>query len=693
MMMGVRIARSRPALLAIACLQLAACAQFGGRDPANEQSSRQTLSYSLVEGRNLNAFYRDSDVAAHLLLRSGDDPRILAAFPAGNSGAGVWFDVLDRPATWRLDAPPARMIVKDAKGRALYGFKARATIDAPRLSVKQAVLSNIRYLRDYQSIGKFPPETAAAMTADGDALTFARDRLDGAPGYRLALTVRKGEVRDGVILAAPDGEISLEILAASGDAPLTPLDGDDLLNANAADDPAARDALRFLSYREKFLAGSWRFNTYFGRDTLMSARLLMPALQQPAIEAALTSVLARMSPKGEVAHEEGVSEFAILDRIRHDMPAGDAATLDYGMIDDDYMLAPVLGHYLLDLPEGRARAAAFLSGTIASDTGDGANSAVGELLVRNLRFVLQSAAPFSKSPQVGSLVPLKPGRTTGQWRDSKTGLGYGVYAYDVNAVFIPAALAAAARLYESGVLDAYLTDADRNDFGNAAAMAKVWGAKAPPLFKAEINAAGARAAVSAYAKELGVDDEAALASIGRQNVVFHAVSLDEKGKPVPVMNTDEGFALLFGDPPVADLDAYVSAIMRPFPAGLLTDVGVLVANAGYGEADLRQMFTKNHYHGAVVWSWQQATLAAGLERQLHRDDLPADVRERLVSAQTALWTAIKTGRVVRNSELWSWEFKDGRYVVAPFGADRANSDESNAAQLWSTVYLAVRPPE
>ena len=159
------------------------------------------------------------------------------------------------------------------------------------------------------------------------------------------------------------------------------------------------------------------------------------------------------------------------------------------------------------------------------------------------------------------------------------------------------------------------------------------------------------------------------------------------------MNTDEGFALLFGDPPAADLDAYVGAIMRPFPAGLLTDVGVLVANAAYGNANLRQMFTKNHYHGAVVWSWQQATLAAGLERQLQRADLPADVRARLVRAQAALWTAIRTGRAVQNSELWSWDFRDGQYVVAPFGADRANADESNAAQLWSTVYLAVRPPE
>ena len=104
----------------------------------------------------------------------------------------------------------------------------------------------------------------------------------------------------------------MEITALTGDQPLTPLPISEVLNARAAPDPAARNALAFMSYREKFLAGSWRFNTYFGRDTLMSVRLLMPALKPAAIEAGLNSVLARLSPTGEVAHEEGISEFAFL---------------------------------------------------------------------------------------------------------------------------------------------------------------------------------------------------------------------------------------------------------------------------------------------------------------------------------------------------------------------------------------------
>ena len=59
------------------------------------------LAYRIEEGRILNAFFRDGPVAAHLLLRSGEDPRLLVAFPAGNSGVGLWFAHLTRDARWR----------------------------------------------------------------------------------------------------------------------------------------------------------------------------------------------------------------------------------------------------------------------------------------------------------------------------------------------------------------------------------------------------------------------------------------------------------------------------------------------------------------------------------------------------------------------------------------------------------------
>lgn len=676
--MGAGLARS---LAAGMCLMAAA--------PGPAQRAPE-LGYQLSEGQNLNAFVRDGKVAAHLLLRSGTDPRILVAFPAGNSGVGLWFDRTATPVAWRLEGTPQTVTLADGRGRPLYGIRAVAAVTAPRLSIRQAVLSNVRFLRDYQAIGKFPAEVATPMRVEGDRIIYARDRVDGAPGYRLELRVLDGRVDKGVIAAGAGGRIRLEIVAASGDTPLTGLTLPELLNDRAADDPAARNALHFLSYREKFLAGSWRFNTYFGRDTLMSVRLLMPALQPAAIEAGLGAVLARLDEAGEVAHEEGLSEFAILDRRQHG-GSGDAPTLDYAMIDDDFVLAPVAAHYLLDqAPPDVARA--FLARDIPSETKPGSSERVGAALVRNLRFVLEHARPFAEAPAVARLVSLKPGRTAGQWRDSGDGIGGGRYPYDVNAVFVPAALDATARLFRAGLLDPYLTAGDRAAFGRAGAMAELWRSRVPGLFRVSVPAAKAAPMIRTYATGFGVPAQPALAALGKGPFTFHAIALDAAGAPVPILNSDEGFALLFGDPPPADLDIFVGAIMRPFPAGLMTDIGLLVANPVLAEPAMQARFTPSAYHGTVVWSWQQALLAAGLERQLARRDLPAATRGRLGQAQARLWRAISATRELQSSELWSWAYQGRSYRLVPFGAGRQDVDESNAAQLWSTVYLAVRPP-
>jgi hypothetical protein len=132
--------------------------------------------------------------------------------------------------------------------------------------------------------------------------------------------------------------------------------------------------------------------------------------------------------------------------------------------------------------------------------------------------------------------------------------------------------------------------------------------------------------------------------------------------------------------------------MRPFPAGLLTDVGLLVANPALASTELQRDFSRSAYHGTVVWSWQQALLAAGLDRQLQRTDLPASTRARLARARSDLWSVIEKSRALRTSELWSWTYSAGQFRIAPFGASGADADESNAAQLWSTVFLGLAPP-
>jgi hypothetical protein len=242
------------------------------------------------------------------------------------------------------------------------------------------------------------------------------------------------------------------------------------------------------------------------------------------------------------------------------------------------------------------------------------------------------------------------------------------------------------------LLDPYVDAADRELFSRAETMATTWRTDAGPLFDVTVPTAIARRDITRYAAALDVPDDAALRSVGDSPVRFHALSLTADAEPVPVVHSDEGFELLFGRPSPSALRQAVTALMRPFPAGLLTPVGVVVANPVYATPGIQATLTRSAYHGTVIWSWQQAVLAAGLERQLRRPDLPPSSKKHLRAAQTQLWEAIRAAHSMRNSELWSWTIARQQFQIAPFGANAADADESNAAQLWSTVYLSIPDP-
>ncbi len=642
------------------------------------------LAFRIDEGHNLNSFVREGPVAAHLLLRSGNEPRILVAFPAGNSGAGLWFAKTTQPVNWTLVTPPKPLAGQDAKRRPLRGIEFEVETDAKELRPRGAVLSSVRVLRDYELQVQAPPEVLVAPKAEASGISWARDRLDGAAGYRLTIEARAGARVTTERFVASGKRLRLRIRALTGETPLTPLTS--LTTPRAGEDPRARNALAFLSYQEKFLAGSWRFNTYFGRDTLISAMLLAPVLEPVAIESAISSVLDRLAPNGEVAHEEDIGEFAVLRNAREGRGKIATPLYDYGMVDDDFMLAPLAAHWLLDDERGRARARGFLAsrGPVGERRGNA--------LARNLAWLAERAAEFAADPRAANLVGIKPGRMTGDWRDSEQGLGRGRYAYDINAALVPAALEAAAKLLESGLLETDLDGAQRHVLAQVGEQSRVWTLRAAALFEVGIPVSEARQGVARYAKEIGVDDERAVDALPDGELKFHALSLDEQGRPIPILHSDEGFRLLFRDPSADQVELCITAIMRPFPAGLLTDAGLVVANPALAPPDIQREFSRYAYHGTVVWSWQQALLAAGLERQLRRTDLPAPLRVKLAQARAALWAVIGNSSALRTSELWSWSFEGGRYRVQPFGRPGADVDESNAAQLWSTVFLGLPSP-
>ena len=479
------------------CALLGVTALANAAEPIVVPAAR-ALAFRIDEGRNINSFLREGPVAAHLLLRSGTEPRILVAFPAGNSGVGLWFEKTSATIAWTLVSSPKPVTRLDQARRPLRGIEFEVEADASELLPRAAVLSSVRVLRDYELQGKAPSEVMIAPRVKGDEISWERDRLDGAAGFRLSIVAKAGtRVSSERFVAAPRERLSLKIQALTGEAPLVPLTA--LLTQGAGDDARARDALSFLTYQDKFLAGSWRFDTYFGRDTLISALLLAPVLEPQAMESATASVIDRLAPNGEVAHEEDIGEFAVLRNLREGHGRVDTPIYDYGMVDDDFMLAPLAASWMLSDERNRARASRFLSRRAVGLERN------GEALARNLTWVVKRAASFAKDPRALNLVGLKPGRMTGNWRDSEQGLGKGRYAYDVNAALVPAGLDATARLFDSGLLDEYLDVDQLRTLKAARESAQVWATQAPRLFNVDVSAAQARQNIAAYARETGVD--------------------------------------------------------------------------------------------------------------------------------------------------------------------------------------------
>ncbi|MBE2971714.1 hypothetical protein IMT09_26930 [Burkholderia cepacia] len=653
-------------------------------------SNNAALSFRMDAGGQINAFYRQDKVAAHLLVRSSTKPRLLVVFPAGNSGTGLWFDDTAQPVNWSLDTPPSALSAPDAHGRPLYGIGADVSVDTGTLTIRQGVLSNVRFLRDFNGGATIPQQILTAPTVQGSAAQWQRDRIDGAPGYSLRITLRDGgsivpAAGGKLVLSAPAGShtLRLHVDALSGETPLSPITRAGLLAPSVNPDPVSQNVLEFLSFHDKLLAGSWQYDTYFGRDTLISVRMLMPVLEPAAIEAGLSSVLSRLSADGKVAHEEGIGEFALVDNQKNGKPNDPTPTYDYKMIDSDYLLAPIAAAWLIDDTRGQTRAAAYL----AQRGSDGQTN--GARLVVNLLHVATTAQPFAQQPSVANLIHLRPGEIVGNWRDSTDGLGGGVYPYDVNAVLVPAALRAANAFLTRGLLDPYLDAGQRATLANTANQAATWETQAPPLFQVSVPAAQATADVSAYAPSAGVPPGAAPSA----PLAFYALSLDQQGNPIPVMNSDGGFALLFGTPPDDQLQRIVADVTRPFPTGLVTDAGMLIANPAYASQALWPKFTSSAYHGTVIWSWQQAMWVAGLDRQLARQDLSAATRTLLAQARQTIWQVISNGRDMRTSEMWTWSYVNGKYQTDAFGTRSADATEANAAQLWSTTYLAIRDPQ
>ena len=259
-----------------------------------------------------------------------------------------------------------------------------------------------------------------------------------------------------------------------------------------------------------------------------------------------------------------------------------------------------------------------------------------------------------------------------------TGIGGGRIPYDVNTALVPAALRSIAALARAGIYS------NHSDWGSLADQyAQVWEDNTLQFFEVTIPATDAKARLSRYVQRssfAGPDQNQSIDG----DVVFHAIALDGYNNlsKVEVMNSDDGFRHFFlNTTNQTQLTRYINQtannVRRTFPAGLLTSVGMLVANPAYGiQPEYAANFTTSAYHGTVVWSWQLAMMARGLELQLDRCNdraSPDFCRDQMVysnalTAYNNLWDVIDKNRANLANEVWSWIYRDGDFQFTPLGS-------------------------
>lgn len=552
------------------------------------------------------------------------------------------------------------------------------------------------------------------------------------------------------------GPISFEVRVATDAQPLTPLARDEIFDraflafadSSRGSDPRIERQLRaveLLSTREKLMAGLPNFATYFGRDQMMSA-LMMQAIWTPAMsEHVIGSVLRKLSPRGEVSHEEALGGQAIresaaqyvgllasyralsqrgerlradtvLERARSVLENMDRVRENYAMIDDEFQFPVLVSRYLRDPRLDAARKRAFLA-----EQEQGTSRL--QLLLRELELVARMALPYAAAPHATNLVGFARRDATrwhsGSWRDSGVGYANGRFAMDINVIWVPTALQAIdevlAALRELGVLAA-----DTPSAGLAGPLLRSYLRDPAPLrrardtwrgaskhFVVRVTPAQLRDRLTAKLASLPAEerrywDQVVTATHADTSAIeFLALALDAFGRPIGVANSDPATRLFLTEhsrrPPAnarerGEVLRDVAVFMRPYPVGLYVDgLGPVVANDTYASPAVWEAFRRDLYHSPqVVWGREVNLfvlgvanyLAAAFDGDRLRDpDLESYVRV-LATALRRTQAAVDASGL-RHNELWSYHIVEGKLQPVRYGS-------SSDVQLWNTTSLAVQ---
>ncbi|KAI0410252.1 carbohydrate-binding module family 52 protein [Xylaria grammica] len=626
------------------------------------------------------------------------EPRFLVAWPSGNSGIVTYFLSGDGPDTTLAvsleNMPQVNRTISPLVGgvTGIISFNSSSVLNL-------AIIGSIRTIRDYVEGNSLSPRIQDALQvqqlADG-TIQLSRTWLDNVTESFLTFqpindeltTVRGGKAyfdKGAYLFNAWHTYPKLEQLSAP-----------DTLNPEAqylvTEHPDETASLSFFSYTSKIVAGGWRFLTYFGRDSLISLLLLQPVLSEGgggAMEAILSAAIERINAAdGSVCHEEVIGDYATYLNEQEGIP-GTNAQCDYRMVDTDFFLPIAMNEYFVKSNTGRDRRDAFLARN-ASVIQLNRGLSYSDLALTTLEKIMRTTAAFEQSPAVANLVRLKDGQSSGQWRDRNTGLGGGRVPYDVNTALVPAALQAIASLSAEGLFPTHA------QWPRAASKrAKFWEENALPFFEVNILAEDAQNLVNRYVAESNFPGNVNTTEL-TSPVRFYGVALKANGHPiVRVMNTDDCFRLYLLNPTnQTQLSTFLSQtannILRPFPLGLSTPVGLLVANPAYAQGSVNiGDFTSRSYHRLV-------RQLGRCDHSGNKPDFCSDtkLRGRIMEAYNTLWDLIEQNRDHLSSEVWSWVYRDGRYVYTPLGALPSPAGhtptESDIRQLWSITFLAVK---
>jgi hypothetical protein len=198
-----------------------------------------------------------------------------------------------------------------------------------------------------------------------------------------------------------------------------------------------------------------------------------------------------------------------------------------------------------------------------------------------------------------------------------------------------------------------------------------------------VSAAEARTRGDAYLRDLGIDPSR-LAAEPKEDIVFPAIALGKDGQPIPVMHSDDSMMMTFGFPSLNYLRNVSQRIDNIFPYGLRTPVGILVANPVFSSRAMQAKFDETKYHGRVSWTMQEDLLVYGIDRQLERKDLPADLRASLTHSKNEVEKVIQSKSTMGGTEVFSIFYRNDQWVALPFGGDA----KSNSNQLWSHLRIA-----